>query len=148
MPSASSCFLHVFGFRKIAQEKVPEKIRKIAKKYFATKEARSQKASTGGPAGGGRHPLARVGPGPRPRAAQGPRVAPWPGLLAPGFFLREIIFSDFLDFFRELFLCNFSETKNMQKTGTGTGHLVNRLVQENDLKRYKSCNKTCSNGAI
>ena len=72
MPSASFCFLHVFGFRKIAQEKVPEKIRKIAKKYFVTKEARSQKASTRGPPEGGGDPLARVGPHPRPRATQGP----------------------------------------------------------------------------
>ena len=80
MPSASSCFLHIFGFRKIAQEKVPEKIRKIAKNYFATKEAKSQKASTRGPPEGGGDPLARVGPHPRPRAAQGP-LAP----LAPTF---------------------------------------------------------------
>ena len=33
--------------------------------------------------------------------------------------------------FREYFQNNFSETKNSRKQGTGTGHLVNRLVPEN-----------------
>ena len=33
--------------------------------------------------------------------------------------------------FREYFLCRISETKNSRKQETGTGYLVNRLVQEN-----------------
>ena len=72
MLSASSCFLHVFGFRKIAQAKFQEKIEKIAKNYFATKEASSQKASTGGPIGGGGGSRARPRPNPRRGAARGP----------------------------------------------------------------------------
>ena len=73
--------MHVFGFRKIAQEKVPEKIEKIAKNYFATKEARSQKASTGGPTGGGGGSRARPRPNPRPRAARGPLTSSGTDLL-------------------------------------------------------------------
>ena len=89
MPSASSCFLHVFGFRKIAQEKVPEKIEKIAKKYFATKEVRSQKASPGGPPVGWGDPTTRPVVDPRQGAAQAPRVASGTDLLPYLFFGRE-----------------------------------------------------------
>ena len=51
MPSASSCFLHVFGFRKSYTGKVPGKIPENYKNYFATKEAGSQKGWLGGPQG-------------------------------------------------------------------------------------------------
>ena len=50
--------------------------------------------------------------------------------------------------FREYFLCNFSETKNSRKQETGTGHLVNRLVQENINKYNKMHIKHVTNDII
>ena len=47
--------------------------------------------------------------------------------------------------FREYFQNNFSKTKNSRKQGTGTGHLVNRLVPENVGKTCENIRKTCSN---
>ena len=50
--------------------------------------------------------------------------------------------------FREYFQNNFSETKNSRKQGTGTGHLVNRLVPENVGKRVKTYGKHVVIGII
>lgn len=35
--------------------------------------------------------------------------------------------------FHELLQNNFSKTKNRQKIGTGTGHIINRLVSRNRI---------------
>ena len=50
--------------------------------------------------------------------------------------------------FREYFLCNFSEMKNSRKQETGTGHVVNRLVQENVNKSNKMHIKHVTNDII
>ena len=79
------------------------------------------------------------------RAGGGTRAARWcGGSTAPlrlSFGLRvcdgEILTGVFVPCNSEYFLCRFSETKNSRKQETGTGYLVNRLVQENVNK----CNK-------
>ena len=44
MPSASSCFLHVFGFRKVTQKSSSEKIKKITKIIFHRKSPGARRA--------------------------------------------------------------------------------------------------------
>ena len=76
MPSVSSCFLHVFCFRKVTQEKFSEKNQENCRNIFATEEAGSQKTSTRGPTGAQRTPWPRpMGP-PRLGVAPGPRGSP------------------------------------------------------------------------
>ena len=90
MPSASSCFLHVFGFRKIEQEKFLEKIEKITENYFATKEARSQEAMPVGHPGPLRRPRARPWAYPRQGVAQAPQGTSGTDLLPYLFFRLKI----------------------------------------------------------
>lgn len=65
MPSASSCFLPVFGFRKVTQKSSPEKIKKITKIIFHRKSPGARRA---GPAKarGPRATLGRGSGGPAP----------------------------------------------------------------------------------
>ena len=72
MPSASSCFLHVFGFRKVTQEKSPEKIRKFTKIILRRKKPRARRAAPGATLG----PCATLGRGPGPTRDLGRRGAP------------------------------------------------------------------------
>ena len=93
--------------------------------------------------GGRLTPGSPVGPTPPPGAPGGTRAARWcGGSTAPlrlSFGLRVHDGKIFTGVFvpcnsENIFLCRISETKNSRKQETDTGHLVNRLVQENVKK--------------
>ena len=72
MPSASSCFLHVFCFRKIAQEKSQKKSGKSLKIISRRKKPSARRPAPGAHQGEGTTP----GRGPGPTRALGWRGAP------------------------------------------------------------------------
>ena len=137
MPQCQFLFSAVFGSRKAVRAIFSEFDETKAKPPISPRDTRSQKDKPGG--------------GPRPPDHRGarPRGGAWTWCGPPGARLR--LFFGLLDGsgenrdfclrgvqFREYFQNNFSETKNSRKQGTGTGHLVNRLVPENVGKRVKT----------
>ena len=76
MPSASSCFLPVFGFRKVTQESSSEKSENY-RNSFSPEEPRSQKGRPNGATQGLGRPCARVGVDPRRGPAPSPRIPPY-----------------------------------------------------------------------
>ena len=78
---------------------------------------------------GGPHP--RVQGGPRQAPACGPWVPPQVALRSSGVFRRIKNLRKFLGHSDGISCCDFSEIQKQQKQGTGTGHLVNRLVRQN-----------------
>ena len=78
---------------------------------------------------GGSHP--RVPSGPRQGAAFTLWVAPQAPLWSSGVFLRIKNLRKFPGNSDDISCGALSEIQNRQKQKTGTGHLVNRLVQQN-----------------